>query len=115
MIRWIGIGTALQVGMVLAGHWVAAVASLFGVLGVTISLGVGLLWSLEGSESYGAGAGGGALVGGACALAGIVLSFALGDVTAVILVAGTFSSAATGALGGMLGHRLAPAAGSGVR
>lgn len=110
MIKWIGVGTVLQTGMVLAGHWVAAVAKLFGPLGVAISLLVGLLWARESSGSYGEGAGGGAVVGGACALIGILISFLLGDVTAVILAFGTLSSAVTGAVGGLLGHRLRPAA-----
>lgn len=110
MGRWIGVGTAMQVAMVLAGHWIPAVASLFGLLGVTISLGVGMLWARHAAESYGAAAGGGAVVGGVCALVGILVSVLLGDVGAVLLVAGTLSSAVTGALGGMLGHRLPSAA-----
>ena len=108
MTRWIAIGTVLQLAMVLAGHWVAPVAALFGPLGVTISLLVGLLWAREHAHGYGQGAGGGALVGGSCAFLGIVVSWMLGDVTAVILAFGTASSAVTGALGGLLGHRLHP-------
>lgn len=110
MTKWIGVGAVLQTGMVLAGHWMVAVANLFGPLGVAISLVVGLLWAREGSEGYGAGATGGALVGGACALVGILVSFLLGDVGAVILAFGTLSSAVTGALGGLLGYRIRPAA-----
>lgn len=109
MGRWIAMGTVLQLAMVLAGHWLTLVADLFGPLGVTISLAVGLLWARTGAGSYGAAAGGGAVVGGACAFLGIAVSFLLGDVGAVILVAGTLSSGATGALGGLLGRRLAPA------
>lgn len=106
MIRWIGIGTGVQTAMVLVGHWVVGVANLFGILGVTISFVVGLLWARDASRDYGSGAGGGAVVGGVCALIGIVVSFLLGDVTAAILVLGTLSSAVTGLLGGLLGHRL---------
>lgn len=106
MLKWIAVGTVLQVAMVLAGHWVAAVASLFGPLGVAISLVVGLLWAREGARGFGHGAGGGAIVGGACALLGIVVSFLLGDVAAVILAFGTISSAVTGALGGLVGAKL---------
>lgn len=110
MVKWIGVGTALQTAMVLAGHWVAAVAGLFGPLGVTISLVAGLLWARETAEGYGHGAGGGAIVGGTCALIGILVSFLLGDVTAVILAFGTVSSTVTGALGGLIGRRLRPVA-----
>ncbi len=106
MLKWIGVGTALQTAMVVVGHWVSAVANLFGPLGVAISLAVGLFWARESAEGYGHGAGGGALVGGVCALVGILISFLMGDVTAVILVFGTVSSAVTGALGGLLGRRL---------
>lgn len=106
MLKWTTVGTVLQLAMVTAGHWIAAVARLFGPLGVAISLLVGLLWAREGARGAGHGAGGGALVGGACAFLGIVASFLLGDVTAVILAFGTASSAVTGAVGGLLGSRL---------
>lgn len=103
MIRWILIGTALQTAMVLVGHWTLAVARLFGPLGMAISLLVGLLWARAEGRAYGHAAGGGAVVGGVCAFIGIVVSFALGDVGAVILAFGTLSSAAAGALGGLVG------------
>ena len=45
-------------------------------------------------------------MGGACALIGIAISWALGDVTATILAFGTLSSALTGALGGAIGYRV---------
>ena len=106
MIRWIAIGTVLQLAMVLTGNQVAAVAALFGPVGVLISLAVGLLWAREAARGYGHGAGGGAFVGGGCALLGIVVSWLLGDVTASILLLGTVSSAVTGALGGLVGARL---------
>lgn len=106
MMKWIVYGTLAQTAMVLVGHWVTAVASLFGPLGVTISLIVGLLWAREYASGFGRGAGGGAVVGGACALIGIGISFALGDVEATILAFGTLSSAVTGALGGLAGSRL---------
>lgn len=107
MKKWIVVGTLLQLCMVLAGHWIAAVANLFGPLGVGISFLVGLLWAREsGAESLGGAARGGAVVGGVCALIGIAVSFALGDVTAVILAFGTLSSALTGALGGLVGRRM---------
>lgn len=106
MIRWIAAGTVFQTAMVLVGHWVVAVANLFGVLGMAISFVVALLWAREASQGYGNGAGGGAVVGGTCALIGIAISFFLGDVSAVILAFGTASSAVTGLLGGLLGHRM---------
>lgn len=106
MLRWTVVGTALQVVMVVAGHWIVAVANLFGLLGVAISLAVGLLWARGFADRTARGVGGGAVVGGACALLGIALSMALGDVEAVILLFGTLSSAVGGAVGGAVGARL---------
>lgn len=106
MIKWIAIGTVVQIAMVLVGHWSTGVANLFGPLGVVISLLIGALWAREAARGLGHGAGGGALVGGACALIGIALSLLLGDVGAMILLFGTLSSALTGLVGGLLGSRL---------
>lgn len=112
MLKWTAVGIALQTAMVLVGHWVSAVAGLFGPLGVTISLVVGLLWAREEADGWRRGGGGGALIGGACALIGIAVSLALGDVTPVILAFGTLSSAVTGAVGGAIGARLGRTAAS---
>lgn len=110
MTRWIGIGTVLQTAMVVVGHWVTGVANLFGPVGMLISLFVGLLWARGESVSFGNGAMGGTVVGGACAFIGIVISLLLGDVTAMILLFGTVSSAVAGLVGGLIGHKLRPAA-----
>lgn len=105
LIRATAIGTVLQLAMVLSGHYVPAIALLFAPIGVGISLIAGLLYGRWAGPN-GAWAGGG-LAGGLCAFLGIAVSFALGDVTAVILVAGTLSSAVGGMLGGWIGGRLA--------
>jgi len=100
------IGTALQVGMVVVGHFVPYVAAhvfMFG--GMAISAIAGLIYGRAG-KSYGAGALGGALAGGSCALIGIGGSIALGDTDVLIIVVGTTSSAVTGALGGLLGRAM---------
>jgi len=39
------IGTVLQLIMVLAGHWIPAVANLFAIVGILISLVAGLLYA----------------------------------------------------------------------
>lgn len=106
MTRWIVVGIVLQTAMVLVGHWVSAVALLFAPLGMGISLAVGLLWAREGARDYRHAAGGGAVVGGTCALVGIAISLVLGDVGPAILLFGTASSAVTGAVGGLVGARL---------
>ena len=100
-------GTVAQGAMVVAGHFVAAVARMFGPLGVLISLIVGVTYAGRALRSYGDAARGGAIAGGTCAFVGIAVSYLLGDVTAVILLFGTLSSAVAGALGGLARHRLA--------
>jgi len=101
-------GTVLQVAMVLAGHSIPAVAALFAVLGMAFSLVAGVLYAQWVRTDTAARAmTGGAVAGGACALIGIAISFALGDVTAVILAVGTLSSAVTGAIGGSVGRLVA--------
>lgn len=114
MIRWILIGTALQTAMVVLGHWVPQVALLFAPLGMAISLVVGLLWARQEARGSADAARGGAFVGGSCALVGITISFLLGDVGPIILLAGTASSAVTGMLGGLAGGKLRKPAAAGA-
>lgn len=101
MIKWMLIGSALQLMMVISGHYNEFIAqNVFAIGGMTISLlagaGVGRT-----AASLGGGARDGAIVGGACALVGIAVSVVLGDVSAAILLVGTVSSTVTGAIGGL--------------
>jgi hypothetical protein len=101
------IGTVAQLAMVGAGHSIPAVAQMFAVGGMTISALAGLGYALSTpTRSMVSAALGGAFAGGVCALIGIAVSFALGDVTAFILLAGTLSSAVAGAVGGAIGRAL---------
>lgn len=107
LVRAIVVGTVLQVMMVVTGHYVAAVAALFAVGGMGISLLAGGLYAYWArSPSSRAASGGGAVAGGACALLGIAVSVLLGDVPATLLTFGTASSAITGAVGGLIGRRV---------
>ena len=102
------IGTALQLAMVVSGHYNKSIANLFAVLGMTISLVAGLLFALWARQpALGGSALGGLIAGGVCALIGIIVSYALGDVPPAIIAFGTLSSAVTGALGGALGYLVA--------
>lgn len=102
------IGTVAQIAMVVAGHYQKGIADMFAILGITISLAAGLLFALWSRQpTLGSAALGGLLAGGICALIGIAISYFLGDVTAVILLAGTLSSAVGGALGGAIGWLIA--------
>ncbi len=98
------IGTVLQISMVVAGHTNASIAAMFAVGGMGISLVAGMLYAKHAGPAPAAERiKGGAIAGGVCALIGIVISFLLGDVTAMIIAFGTLSSAVTGALGGWVG------------
>jgi hypothetical protein len=99
------LGTMLQVAMVVGGHFIAGIANLFAVMGMTISLVAGLVYARAARRTTrGSSALGGAIAGGLCALIGIFVSFLLGDVPATLLALGTLSSTVTGAIGGLVGH-----------
>ena len=105
------IGTALQVAMVVTGHFVSFVADdLFMMGGMTISAVAGYLYVMNYAAGYLPSALGGAIAGGVCALVGIALSALLGDTALFVLAAGTASSALAGALGGLIGQKIAGAA-----
>ena len=99
--RAVVVGTILQLAMVLAGHWVPEVAALFGPLGMAISLAAGWLAARWGGSRGADAARDGAIAGGVCAFIGILVSYALGDVSLALLLLGTLSSAVAGALGGL--------------
>jgi hypothetical protein len=97
------VGTALQLVMVIAGHWQPFIKNnVFALGGMAISLVAGVVYARAARQPRGASALNGAIAGGVCALIGIVVSFALGDVPALILLVGTASSAVTGAIGGAI-------------
>ena len=104
MIMALLLGTLLQIAMVVIGHYTVAVASLFAPLGMAISLIAGFLYARWARGARRDSVIGGAIVGGVCALIGIVVSYVLGDVAAWIIFLGTLSSAFTGAIGGLIGE-----------
>ena len=98
------IGLALQLAMVLIGHYVPAIREKgFAVGGMFFSLVAGLLYARMAQTGWGGALGGGALAGGLCAILGIAVSTALGDVPPMILAMGTAASAVTGLIGGAVG------------
>jgi hypothetical protein len=97
------VGTVLQLAMVVAGHFVPAVSLYFAVGGMAISAVAGLLYGRNAAGLAGAALGG-AIAGGVCALIGIAVSCALADVAAMVLLLGTFASAVTGLIGGVVGR-----------
>jgi hypothetical protein len=102
------IGTALQLLMVVAGHYSPGVKGMFAVGGMGISALAGVLAAIGSRPaSLGSAAGKGAIAGGVCAFVGILVSYLLRDVPAAVLGFGTGSSAVTGAVGGVIGKILA--------
>lgn len=101
------IGTAMQMAMVIGGHFVPAVANLFAIVGILISLVAGLLYARAARGGWADSLLGGAVAGALCALIGIAMSWAMGDVEPIILVLGTLSSAVGGLIGGAVGKVLA--------
>ena len=98
------VGTLLQVVMVVAGHSSPAIAQLFAVGGMGLSLLAGFLYArLARPATKGSAALGGGAAGAMCAFLGILVSYLLGDVPASLLALGTLSSALTGAIGGVIG------------
>ncbi len=97
------VGTALQMAMVFAGHFIPAVANLFAVVGILISIFAGLVYARAAKGGWSDSLLGGVLAGALCALIGIAMSWAMGDVEAIILVIGTLSSAVGGLIGGAVG------------
>jgi hypothetical protein len=97
------IGTLLQLAMVASGHWVEFIKlNVFAIGGMLISAVAGVIYARSARVDRKKSTIQGALVGGLCALIGIVVSFFLGDVPANILALGTLSSAVTGAIGGAI-------------
>jgi len=94
------IGLVLQLIMVIAGHYDAAIAAWFAIGGMLISLVAGVIYVRMARNGWKDSLIGGALAGGICALVGIAVSCALGDVAAMILVFGTIGSAVAGLIGG---------------
>lgn len=96
MRTWIAVGTALQIAMVLAGHFVPPLRAWWGPGGMLISLVVGCLAAhARWSETLVAGA----LAGGVGAFIGIAIALLLGDVPALLLLLGTVSSVIAGVIG----------------
>jgi hypothetical protein len=100
--------TAAQVGMVIAGHFSAAVAGAFGLGGLAISLLAGVVYARLAKAGWAGALGGGLLCGAACAFLGIGVSVFLGDVPPLLLAFGTAGSAVAGLIGGAAGKLTAP-------
>ena len=105
--RAILVGTPLHMLTMLLGHYSGLLASNevgFLFAGMMVSATVGYLYALEVAKGYRRGALGGAIAGGACALAGIAVSVPLGDMSLKVLASRTLICVLTGAVGGVYGQ-----------
>jgi hypothetical protein len=103
LTRAVLIGTVLQLAMVIAGHFVPAIAAQFAIGGMLISLVAGVLYARAAKGGWGDSVIGGLIAGGVCAFIGILVSYLLKDVPTNILWMGTAGSAVAGLVGGAVG------------
>ena len=105
LLRATLLGTVLQLGLAVSGHYDARIAGLFAVGGLFLSLVAGFVFGrLSAATKRAIAIAGGAFAGAVCALIGILESYALKDVPAWVIAFGPASSAVTGAIGGFLGR-----------
>jgi len=103
MIKWTVIATIVQLAMVVSGHYVPFIKNnVFALGGMLISLVFGAVWARAAATGKGHAAWGGGVVGGVCALIGIAVSCALGDVEPAVLGFGTAGSFVAGVIGGVV-------------
>ena len=107
VVTYTVIGTVMQVAMVVIGHYnIFVKENVFAIGGMMISLISGLLFSKAAARCAGSALRGGALVGGACAVLGVLVSMILGDVPPITLAIAAVSSSITGLIGGLIGYKL---------
>lgn len=100
--RGVIVGTVLQTAMVVCGHYVPQVASLFPIVGTAIGGVAGWFATRGNAASLGSAAGVGAGAGVISGVIGTLISVALGDVPmSTVAIAGA-STAVLGAIGGMV-------------
>lgn len=101
--RYYVIGTALQLAMVISGHFVQAIANQFAMIGTAIPLVIGVWYGIVSAGSFGAAAGVGLLIGAVPALIGVIPSYLMGDVPLGTIWFATVVSGVTALIGAVLG------------
>lgn len=104
--RYYVIGTALQLAMVISGHFVQAIANQFAKIGTAIPLVIGVWYGVASAGSLAAAAGVGFLVGAVPALIGVIPSYLMGDVAAGTIWFATVVSGVTALVGAVLGFAI---------
>ena len=107
LVTYTVIGTVMQVAMVVIGHFnVFVKENVFALGGMAISLLAGFLFARAAAQCTGSAIKGGAIVGGVCAVVGVLVSMLLGDSEPVVLAIAAVSSSITGLIGGVIGYKL---------
>lgn len=100
------VGTLLQVGMVVVGHWVTSVQDYFGILGTVLAVVTGFLFGKWSGRPNRMGSGtGGAVAASVSSFLGTAVSFGLHDIPGNIIGVGTLTGLVAGWIGGAIGHR----------
>jgi hypothetical protein len=101
------IGAALQLAMVIAGHFAPVIRDDgFAVGGVAFSVIAGLIYAARGHGPWWSCALYGGIAGGVCALVGLVVSYVLGDIPLSMLPIALAASTLAGAAGALVGRLL---------
>jgi len=105
LLRAAVVGLVLQLVLAVCGHffpWVAVHLFTFGRM--MCSATAGYLYGLTFGRGYAAGALGGAIAGGLCAVPALAVSVLLGDSAASVVAVGSGISMLTGGVGGAFGQ-----------
>lgn len=99
------VGVALEIGLMLAGHYRPLLDSHFGLFGAMMIAGTAaLLYARDLARGYIMGALGGLVVGAACGIAAVGTANLLGDHPDSFLPYGVMVLALVGAVGGLFGQ-----------
>jgi len=102
VLRWAALGTVLQIGWVVAGHYSDAVYALWPVPLLATSIVSSAAYVMQVRRSPGDSAWHGGMVGAICAFLGTALAAVLADVPALDLAKVTLGGMALGAATGWL-------------
>jgi hypothetical protein len=104
MAKFVWAGVALQLAMVVVGHFSGAVLNLSGILGTAIPFALGIVYGATVPKSYKEAAWGGFALGIVGAFVGVVAAILMGDQTWMLLTFAPLSSGVTGVLGAAVGR-----------
>jgi hypothetical protein len=102
VLLWAGLGTVIQIGLVVAGHYSDAVYALWPVPSLATSVVTSIAYAIHIRRSFVDSAWHGAMVGGLCTFVGTALAAVLADTPALQIATVTLAAIAAGAVVGWL-------------